>query len=227
MRALPRPRPETFELVFGTLYTGLMTNMLLVVACLPVVLVVLTTDLATSWPLLVATAPLLGPALAATSAVFGEFSRHGQATPARTFVRAWRRHLRRGLAIGALATCAGLVLVVDIVFFFEVTAGAVAIPILAVLTAGTVTTAFLALTLVPERPAARLRDLVRAGLFLGARRWYLSAGIVLVLTLLVSLVSVRPAIGLGFAAAPLLYAAWGAARLTLRPTLKQTSVSVG
>ncbi|RPF22710.1 hypothetical protein EDD34_3382 [Myceligenerans xiligouense] len=203
-------------MVFGTIYTGLATNMLLVIACLPAAFLLVATDIATTWPALVATAPLAGPALAATSAVFGEFSGAGSATPVRTFARAWRRYLGRGLAVGATATGVVGVLVVDIAFFWGRTAGAVVIPVLATLTAGTVVTAFLTLTLLPERPAARLRDLLRAGLFLGARRWYLSAGILVLLVLLASVVTARPAVGLGFAAAPLLYAAWGAARFALR-----------
>ncbi|GAB4084223.1 hypothetical protein GCM10028784_08530 [Myceligenerans cantabricum] len=209
--------PETYELVFGTLYTGLATNVLLAVACLPAVLLLVATDLTATWPLLVAATPLAGPALVAAFAAFGEFSAGGSSTPVRTFVRAWRRHLRRGLAVGALAAGTVLVLAVDIAFFWGRTAGAVVIPVLATLTAGTVATAFLALTLVPERPDARLRDLLRAGLFLGARRWYLSVAVLLLLALLASVVSARPAIGLGFATAPLLYAAWGAARFALRP----------
>ncbi|GAB3160724.1 hypothetical protein GCM10027059_09310 [Myceligenerans halotolerans] len=210
-------------MVFGTVYTGLATNVLLAVACLPMVLLLVATDLAATWLLLVAAAPLAGPALAATFAVFGEFSAGGTTTPVRTFARAWRRHLRPGLAIGALATGAVLVLAVDIAFFWGRTAGAVVIPVFATLTAGTVVTAFLALTLLPEQPTARLRDLLRAGLFLGARRWYLSAGIVLVLTLLASIIAARPAVGVGFAAAPLLFAAWGAARFALRTPSTSTS----
>ncbi|MBE1874728.1 DUF624 domain-containing protein [Myceligenerans pegani] len=208
--------PETYEMIFGTLYTGLATNMLLVIACLPTAFLLVATDIAGTWPALVVTAPLAGPALAAAFAVFGEFSAGGTTTPVRTFARVWRRHLRRGLALGALATGVSVVLVVDIAFFWGRPAGAVVIPVLATLTAGTVVTAFLALTLTPEQPGARLRDLLRAGLFLGARRWYLSAGIVLVLALLASIVTTRPAVGLGFAAAPLLFAAWGAARFALR-----------
>jgi len=78
-------------------------------------------------------------------------------------------------------------------------------------------TAVLALVAVPETTGARLRDVLLAAVVLGVRRWYLSAGALLVLGLLVSVVAVRPAVGLGFAAAPLLYAAWGACRFVLRP----------
>ena len=219
--AAPRRRlllgPETYEMVFGTVYTGLMSNLLLAVACLPLVVLVAATDLTATWPLAALTAPLLGPALVAVFAVFRAFSADGSTAVARTFVRAWRRHLRRGLAIGALASGAVVVAVVDVAFFWGRTAGAVAIPVLVTLAAGAVMTAVLALVAVPETTGARLRDVLLAAVVLGVRRWYLSAGALLVLGLLVSVVAVRPAVGLGFAAAPLLYAAWGACRFVLRP----------
>jgi uncharacterized membrane protein YesL len=219
--AAPRRRsligPETYEMVFGTVYTGLMTNLLLAVACLPLVLLVTMSNLASTWPLAALAAPLLGPALAATFAVFGAFSADGSTAVVRTFARAWRRHLRRGLAIGALGTGAVVVAAVDVAFFWGRTAGAVAIPVLVTLAAGAVMTAVLALAAVPDLSGARLRDVLLAAVVLGARRWYLSAGALLVLGLLASVVATRPAVGLGFAAAPLLYAIWGACRYTLRP----------
>jgi uncharacterized membrane protein YesL len=219
--AAPRRRPligaETYEMVFGTVYTGLMTNLLLAVACLPLVVLVAASDLTATWPLAALTAPLLGPALAAAFTVFAAFSTDGSTGVVRTFVRAWRRHLRRGLAIGALATGAVVVAAVDVAFFWGRTAGAVAIPVLVTLAAGAVTTAILALVAVPEMSGARLREVLFAAVMLGARRWYLSAGALLVLGLLASVVAVRPTVGLGFAAAPLLYAVWGVCRFVLRP----------
>ncbi|MFI2361975.1 ferredoxin-NADPH reductase [Promicromonospora sp. NPDC019610] len=208
--------PETYELVFGTVYTGLMTNLLLAVACLPLVVLVVATDLATTWPLAALAAPLLGPALVAAFAVFGAFSADGSTTVVRTFARAWRRHLRRGLAIGALATGALVVAAVDVAFFWGRTAGAAAIPVLVTLAVVAVLTALLALAAVPEMPGARLRDLLLAALVLGVRRWYLSAGALVVLGLLAGVVATRPAVGLGFAAAPLLFAVWGVCRFVLR-----------
>ncbi|MFD2797590.1 ferredoxin-NADPH reductase [Promicromonospora vindobonensis] len=216
-RRRPLIGPETYELVFGTVYTGLMTNLLLAVACLPLVVLVALTDPAATWPYLALAAPLLGPALVAAFAVFGAFSADGSTGVVRTFALAWRRHLRRGLAIGALATGAVVVAAVDVAFFWGRTAGAVAIPVLVTLGVVAVLTAVLALAAVPEMPGARLRDVLLAALVLGVRRWYLSAGALVVLGLLVSLLAARPVVGLGFAAAPLLYAVWGICRFVLRP----------
>lgn len=216
-RRRPLIGPETYELVFGTVYTGLMTNLLLAVVCLPLVLLVALTDPAETWPYVALLAPLLGPALAAAFAVFGAFSSNGSTEVVRTFARAWRRYVGRGLAIGALATGAVVVAAVDVAFFWGRAAGAVAIPVLVSLALGAVLTAVLALAAVPDLPGARLREVLLAAVVLGARRWYLSAGALLVLGLLVSVVAARPMVGLGFAAAPLLYAIWGICRFTLRP----------
>lgn len=219
--ATPRRRqligPETYEMVFGTVYTGLMTNLLLAFACLPLVVLVAATDPAATWPYVALAAPLLGPALAAAFAVFGAFSSDGSTAVVRTFIRAWRRHLRRGLAIGALATGAVVVVAVDVAFFWGRTLGALVIPVLVTLAVGAVLSAVLALAAVPDLPGARLRDVLLAALVLGSRRWYLSAGALLVLGLLLSVLAVRPVVGLGFAAAPLLYAVWGICRFILRP----------
>jgi len=215
-RRKPLIGPETYEMVFGTVYTGLMTNLLLAIACLPLVALAAATDLRTSWPWAALTAPLLGPALVAAFAVFGAFSGDGSTAVVRTFVQAWRRHLRRSLAIGALATGAVGVAVVDVAFFWGRTSGAVAIPVLVTLAVGAVLTAVLALAAVPDMPGTRLREVLLAALVLGVRRWYLSAAALLVLGLLVSVLAARPAVGLGFAAAPLLFAVWGACRFTLR-----------
>ncbi|MGI5189222.1 DUF624 domain-containing protein [Promicromonospora sp. CA-289599] len=209
--------PETYEMVFGTVYTGLMTNLLLAIACLPLVVLVAATDPTATWPYIALAAPLLGPALAAAFAVFGAFSSDGSTAVVRTFARAWRRHLRRGLAIGALATGAVVVVAVDVAFFWGRTLGALVIPVLVTLAVGAVLTAVLALAAVPDTVGARLRDVLLAALVLGSRRWYLSAGVLLVLGLLLSVLAVRPVVGLGFAAAPLLYAVWGICRFTLRP----------
>jgi uncharacterized membrane protein YesL len=213
---------EKFELVFGMVYTGLMTNLLLAIACLPFLVLLATTDPATSWPALALTAPLLAPAAVAAFAVFRAFSVEGTTTVVRTFVGSWWRHLRRSLAIGALASAIGVVAAVDVQFFLGQRAGAVAIPALVTTIVLTAAVALVALAAVPETDG-RLRDVLRASLFLAVRRWYLTAASLAVLSLLAGVVAARPAVGVGLAAAPLLYAVWGASRFTLRPVLAAAS----
>jgi hypothetical protein len=70
-----------------------------------------------------------------------------------------------------------------------------------------------------ERPTVRLRDVLKASLYLAIRRWYLTLLSLLVLVLLVEVVAAKPAIGLGLVAAPLLYVVWANSRFTLRTAL--------
>ena len=220
-RPARRPRlvqQEMYETVFGAVYTGLAANLLLAVAALPVLVVLLATDLRSSWPALAVVGPLLGPALVATFGVFAAFSDDASTTAVRTFAHAYRRHFRRALAVGALGTTTVLVLAVDAAATWGARIGAAALPVLAVLGVLAAATTVVALAAVPELPRARLRDLLRASVFVAVRRWYLTGPALLVLALLAAVVVARPAVGLGLAAAPLLFAVWGAARHALRAT---------
>jgi uncharacterized membrane protein YesL len=210
---------DTYNQVFATVYVALMTNLLLVVACLPFVVGLVATDPTRSWPLLALVTPPCAAALAAAFAVFARFSAEGSTAVVRTFATAWRASLRRALSIGALATAGLIVLGVDARVVWPNRLGALAIPVIATLAVLVVATATLALVGVAERPGARVRDLLGAALYLAVRRWYLTVVSLLVLGLLVALVAARPALGLGLAAAPLLYVVWANSRYALRPAL--------
>lgn len=210
---------ETFELVFSTVYTGLTTNLLLVVSCLPFIVLTLTTDPVTSWPALATLAPLCTPAVVAVFGVFRSFTSDGSTQVVRTFWRTYRQQWRRSTALGALATTLVVVLAVDVRAVWGHTIGAVAIPVFVTLIALTVVTALVAAVALPDHPDVRLRDVLRASVFAGVRRWYLTAPSLLVLGMLASLVATRPALGLGLAMAPLLFVAWGGARYALSSAL--------
>lgn len=218
-------RRETYEAIFGGVYAALAANILLMVGCSPLVAGLLATDPARSWPLLALVAPLCAPAVVGVFAIMAGFSQDRAATPVRTFVRAWRAALRRSLAIGAMASGALVVLGVDIAWAWGRPAGAVVIPILAVLIVLAVCATMLSLVVLAERPAVRLRDALRASLYLAVRRWYLSAVSLVVLLLLMQVVATRPAIGLGLVTSPLLYVVWANSRFSLRPALDPPSPS--
>lgn len=207
---------EAYETVFGTVYVGLATNAMLVVACLPVLVLLLATDPTASWPALAVLSPLVAPALVAAFAVFAALSADGSTTAVRTFWRAYRRHARRALAIGATTSAAVVVLAVDVAAVWGARIGAAAIPVFVTLIVLAVLTAVVALAAVPELPGVRLRDLLRTSLYLAVRRWYLSLPALAVLGLLAGIVATRPAVGLGFVAAPLLFVVWGGCRFALR-----------
>ncbi|WP_324851272.1 hypothetical protein [Actinocrinis sp.] len=214
-----RIKHETLGTVFDLVYVALMTNLLLVVSCLPLVAGLVATDPARSWPLLALVAPLCAPGVCAAFAVLSAFSSTGNNAVARTFVAAWRASLRRAAALGALATAALVVLGVDARAAWGHAVGAAAIPMLITAMVLITATSLLALVVIAERPAVRLRDALRACLYLSLRRWYLTAFSLAVLALLEALAASRPAIAFGLAAAPLLYVVWANSRFTLREAL--------
>jgi len=211
---------STYNQVFGTAYVALMTNFMLVVACLPFVIGLIATDPMRSWPILALVAPLCAPALCAAFSVFAAFSADRTTAVVRTFVVGWWSTARRALTVGVAVTGALVVLGVDVRAVWESRLGAVAIPVFAILAVLVVATGMLALVAVTERPRARVPDLLRAALYLGVRRWYLTVFSLLVLGLLSALVAARPALGLGLGAAPLLYVVWANSRYALLPVLE-------
>ncbi len=217
---VPSISHQTYDTVIGAVYVGVVTNLLLVVGCLPLVLGLVTTDPTRSWPLLAAVAPLCAPALCAAFAVFARFSAERSTEAVRTFWRAWRATWRRAATVGALTTAAVVVLAVDVRAVWAQRVGAVAIPVFVVLIVLMVITALHALVALAERPRARVRDALRASLYLALRRWYLTAVSLFTLGLLLALVAAKPAVAFGLAAAPLLYPVWANSRFTLRPALE-------
>jgi hypothetical protein len=214
-----RLRHDTIAAVFDAVYVALVSNMLLVLGGLPLVLLAFTTDPARSWPLYALAAPLCAPGLCGVFAVMSAYSTGRGNEPLRTFARTWRATARPAMLWAAAATAALVVLGVDARAAWGHRAGALTLPILAMLAVLTIATGLLGLVTIAERPAARLRDVARACLYLSVRRWYVTAASLLVLALLAQFVAARPAFGLGLAAAPLLYVVWVNTRFTLRPAL--------
>jgi len=209
---------QTYANVFGVVYLGLMTNVLMLVACLPIVALLVTTDPARSWPLIALVAPLAAPAATAAFTVFREHTR-GSNTVARDFVAGWRATWRRSLALGAMLSALVVVLLVDVRALSATGFSVVAIPLLAVLTVLALAAGVLSLVAIADEPRARLRDVVRASAYLAVRRWYLSAVTLLVLVSQAMLFASFPAIALGITASAALYLAWANSRYTLRPVL--------
>lgn len=215
----PRIHPETFGLIFGTVYAGLMTNALLVVFCLPVVVVLLATDPARSWPLLALVAPICAPGVCGAFAVLSAYGKHRDVAVTRTFLRVWRASARRALATGALASALLVVLGVDAHAAWGRPIGALVLPLLvtAMVLVPAVTT--LMLVVLAERPRARLRGTAPVCLYLALRRWPLTLLSLLVLALFEAFLAGHPALALGLAAAPLLYVVWANSRYTLNAAL--------
>lgn len=217
---------ETYGQAFGTVYVLVATNLLLVVACLPLLLpLVVVADPLASWPFFVVMSTVVAPAFAAACAVFAELSAEGSARVVRTFAAAWVRTARKAFAIGGVAALALAVLGVDLVAARSHALGALTAPVFVVLGVLVLAAAILALVALAENPGASLRSLALPSVYLAVRRWYLTLVSLLALALLVVLVVAKPALGLGLLSAPMLYVVWANSRYCLLPVLEETTSS--
>lgn len=209
---------EMWASLIGIIYLALVVNLLLVIACLPLVAVLATTDPLYSWPLVTATAPLAAPGVAAAFRAFREHGAGGLG-PIRAFAAGLRDTWRRALLIGAAVTAAVVVLLVDVRMLSNTAVAVVTVPLLAVLVLVAVAVGLVALVALAEAPAARMRDVLRASLYLSLKRWYLTAASLLALVAQAAVFATAPALGLGLTASAALYFAWTNSRFTLRPVL--------
>jgi uncharacterized membrane protein YesL len=227
-------RPDIFLAATNTLYAALISNLLLIIGCAPLVIGLLITDPARSWPLLALAAPLGAPAFVGVFAVMVSLSGPGiwkpdkegrsrPITPVATYARAWRTSLRRATTLGAMAMLLLVVLGVDIAWAWGKTIGAAAIPVLVTCMVLVVAVTVLSLVALAERPAARLRDILRPALYLAVRKWHFTILSLGVLVMLLRIIAEKPAIGLGFLAFPLLYLVWSGSRYSLRSILDSPS----
>lgn len=213
-----RIKHETYAAVFHMFYVGLATNALLLIGCAPLIVGLVVTDPARSWPLLALVAPLCAPAVVAAFALLASITRP-KAGVVREFGRVWLASWRRAMTLGAMAVAALVVLGVDVRWAWGRQIGAVAIPVLVTLMVLVLATGVVALVALAERPTARLREVLRYSVYLALRRWYLTAVSLLALLLLAMVFASRPAIAVGLAASPLLYVVWANSRFSLRPAL--------
>jgi uncharacterized membrane protein YesL len=218
MTTVRRPSHETFATIFSVVATGLIANVLLVLACLPLVALLMTTDPMLSWPYLAAALPLCSPGVAAVFHVFREHDRGG-AGAVRAFVAGLRASWRAALAVGTLGALVLVVLLVDVAAVSGLEVGVLMVPVLGVLAVLAAGSAFVALVAVAEVPSARWRDVLKASVYLATRRWYLTVVSLAVLGSQAVLFTIAPALALGLTAAPALYLVWANARYTLRPVL--------
>ncbi|GII77038.1 hypothetical protein Sru01_20200 [Sphaerisporangium rufum] len=217
-RLLRPARQETYELLFATVYAGLMTNVLLALTCAPLLAALAIVGDA-SWPFLAVLSLPCGPALAGA---FGGFAAlgDGSADVARSFWRGYRRAAPRALLLWSGGAAAVGVLAVDVAAVAPTAWGPALVPFFLVMSALVVTVVFALLVLVAgAAEPVRLRPLILPCLYLVVRRWYLPAFGLAVLGLAVAAVLLKPVAGIFLTASPLLYVAWATTRFALAPLL--------
>ncbi|MGP3955262.1 hypothetical protein ACTWPT_04640 [Nonomuraea sp. 3N208] len=228
VRRLLRPAEQaTYEKVFSTVYVGLMTNVLLVVACAPLLAALaIVRDPLASWPFFAVLSSLCGPALAGAFSCFRALG-DGSTAVFRTFWSGYRRCAARALLLWVASAAAVSMLTVDAVIVAHTAWGPALAPFFATAAAlvAAVIWASLVLLAEPRREPVRLIDLVRPSLYLMARRWYLAAASIAVLMLAAAVILVKPVIGLLVLCSPLLYVAWATTRFVVAPVLPDSTAS--
>lgn len=209
---------DAWATILGVVYLALMTNFLVLVTASPLVILLITTDPMLSWPLLAVAVPVAAPAFTGAFAAFREFGR-GEQQVVRAFFRGWMATWRKAMLIGAAAAACLVVLLVDVRAVAASPASVVVVPVLALLTVVAIATALVSLVALVEAPKARLRDILKAALYLSVRRWYLTALSFVVLGVQFALFTTMPAIAIGLTCAAALYVVWANCRYTLRPVL--------
>jgi uncharacterized membrane protein YesL len=209
---------DTWASILGVLYLGLMVNLLVLVTASPLVVLLITTDPVRSWPVLAAAAV---PAVLALTAAFGAFRAHdeGETQVVRAFLRALRATWRKALLLGTFAVAVAVVLMVDVRMLSDTAASVVVVPLLLLLVVLTAVVGMLSAVALSEVPAARLRDALRASVYLGVRRWSWQVLSLAVLAVQIAVFTTMPAIAIGLTAAPALYVVWANGRYCLRPVL--------
>ncbi|MFF3443734.1 hypothetical protein [Streptosporangium sp. NPDC002721] len=219
MRGLLRPaRQETYEKVFGMVYVGLTTNLLLAVSCAPLLAALaLVRSPSASWPFFAALSAVCAPALAGAFRCFALLGEGSTAVFA-TFWNGYRRAAARALATWLAGAAVVGVLVVDVMVVGGTSWGPALLPFF--VTAGALVVATTVTVLVVVAESSRpVRGLVLPCLYLVARRWYLTLPALMVLALAVGMVLLEPVFGVLLGTAPLLYAVWATIRFVALPLL--------
>lgn len=209
---------DTYGKIFGVTYLVLGTNALVLVAALPLVVLLVTTDPMHSWLLIILGGGLAAPAMTAAFTVF-RLSAAGSATVVRDFASGYRATWPKALVIGGMLSAAVVVLLVDMRVASGGAFATVATPTLSVLLLLTLATGLHAFVVLAERPRAHLRDILRSSMYFALRRWYLALVSLAALGVQTLLFTSAPAVAIGVTASGALYVVWANSRFALRPAL--------
>jgi len=226
-RGIPHLRQESMESMFGYAYAILMTDLLLVLANLPLaVLLVVAHDALQAWPTVLLASLTLAPSLAGA---FEVFRRMRGDEPARPFAAFWHGYRSRGATAALLgvatALVIGFVLYDGAVFAGTVWAPLLA-PTLAVVAAWalvTCTTAVAGLVLYPQ---VSVRAIVKAAVYLSVRRWYFSLVALVLLGFSAAAGVVQPVLG-ALVPGLLLYVVFANAAFAFRRAVEAEASAAG
>ncbi|MEI2278203.1 hypothetical protein OHC50_12110 [Paenarthrobacter ilicis] len=221
---IPSPGFEAFGSIFGFIYTFLAGNVLMALANAPLVLsLALVADPAAAWPFFLALSVTVAPSLAGIFAAFKALNDDGGAVkPVAAFLRGYKRSFGKAalLGVGAVALLMFLGVDLAVVQNQAIPGAAVLVPLIVVaaaVTVGLTVTAIAGVVLLPE---AKLKNVLKASLYLVVQRWYLSAAMLILLGIIVSAAVMQPVLGVALAPAPLFFVIWSNAQYAFHAVLR-------
>jgi len=159
----------------------------------------------------------LGPALAAAFGYLAAADDHDRASVAE-FVRAYRRHALPAAGRWAATTALLGILVTDIVLLHDSPAGAVLVPMLAILAVLVLSTGLMSLALLTLRPELPLWRGLATAAVVAARRWPLSLLSLGVLGVAAVVVNQAPLLGLATVPGCAVILTWANSRISALAT---------
>jgi len=207
---IPSPGFEAFGGIFGFIYTFLAGNVLMAFANAPLVLcLALVADPAAAWPFFLALSVTIPPSLTGLFAAFQALHDDGAAVkPFAAYLTAYRRGFRKTAPLGLAAVAILLFLGVDLVIVQTMPAAALLVPVILVAAAATLAVTMTAIAGVVLHPETRLKNLLKAALYLAVQRWYLSLATLVLLGIIATAAILQPVLGIALAPAPLLFVIW-------------------
>ncbi|GAB6856447.1 DUF624 domain-containing protein [Microbacterium xylanilyticum] len=225
-RGFLRLPQETMESMFGYAYAILMTDLLLVIANLPLaVLLFVARDALQAWPTALLASLTLAPSLAGA---FEVFRRLRGDEPPRPFAAFWHGYRRRGAAAALIGLATALVVgfvLYDAAILTGTPWAALAAPTLGLAAAWAVATCTTAVAGLVLYPQASARAIVKAAVYLAVRRWYFSVFALALLGTAAAAVLVQPVLG-ALAPGLLLYVVFANADFAYRRAL-ETEAAAG
>jgi len=220
-------RQETMESMFGYAYTILMTDLLLVLANLPLALLLFVAhDALQAWPTVLLLSLTLAPSLAGA---FEVFRRMRGDEPPRPFAAFWHGYRTRGATAAVLGLATALV-IGFVLYDGAVLTGTVWAPLLtptfAVVAAWALVTCTSTVAGLVLYPQASLRAIAKAAVYLSVRRWYFSVFALALLGLSAAAVIVQPVLG-ALVPGLLLYVVFANAEFAFRRAVEAESAAAG
>ena len=201
--------------MFALVYTGLMVNVALIVANLPLAFFLFAVpDPLASWPFFLVLSLTIAPSVVGAFGCFLAMKDDGPPRPLLAFWRSYRRNAVRAFVVGLAAGLVVAVVLLDLAVLASNPFAPLIAPTFFVLgiTALAVTIVALAGFALYRRASAWA--IVKASVYLAIKRWYFSVMALVLVGLIAAAVLVQPILGAFLAPSLLLFAVWSNAHFS-------------